>query len=219
MFLTCAAERTINLWQPWLLLYFHMWDFYRFYCHCNSCFVFRSSKLSVRVLLSEASVALSDDITSPTSSVELLRLTLTKLLLSLSPAPTLLPPLTIDPDVGTASVSALMSGSSLIEVYCCSLQVDNQLYNRASFHFPVLLCQDQRGGVEPEGMWSSDANPAESPEALEEFKRSCFLQLKMTLAGDRCTVEEVRIIPVFLFAFFFPDSALFHGPHFSFVTT
>ncbi|XP_028280371.1 vacuolar protein sorting-associated protein 13B isoform X2 [Parambassis ranga] len=151
----------------------------------------RSSKLSVRVLLSEASVALSDDITSPTSSVELLRLTLTKLLLSLSPAPTLLPPLTIDPDVGTASVSALMSGSSLIEVYCCSLQVDNQLYNRASFHFPVLLCQDQRVGVEPEGMWSSDANPAESPEALEEFKRSCFLQLKMTLAGDRCTVEEV----------------------------
>uniref|UniRef100_A0A3Q1ES67 Vacuolar protein sorting 13 homolog B n=1 Tax=Acanthochromis polyacanthus TaxID=80966 RepID=A0A3Q1ES67_9TELE len=148
--------------------------------------------LSVRVLLSEASVALSDDITSPSGSVELLRLTLTKLLLSLVPAPTSLPPeLAVDPEMGTASMPALMSDSSLIEAYCSSLQVDNQLYNRASFHFPVLLCQDQRGGAEPGGLWTSDANPTESLEALEEFKRSCFLQLRMTLAGDKCTVEEV----------------------------
>uniref|UniRef100_A0A3Q1G5R2 Vacuolar protein sorting 13 homolog B n=1 Tax=Acanthochromis polyacanthus TaxID=80966 RepID=A0A3Q1G5R2_9TELE len=151
-----------------------------------------TSKLSVRVLLSEASVALSDDITSPSGSVELLRLTLTKLLLSLVPAPTSLPPeLAVDPEMGTASMPALMSDSSLIEAYCSSLQVDNQLYNRASFHFPVLLCQDQRGGAEPGGLWTSDANPTESLEALEEFKRSCFLQLRMTLAGDKCTVEEV----------------------------
>uniref|UniRef100_A0A3Q1CBY2 Vacuolar protein sorting 13 homolog B n=1 Tax=Amphiprion ocellaris TaxID=80972 RepID=A0A3Q1CBY2_AMPOC len=139
-----------------------------------------------------ASMALSDDITSPSGSVELLRLTLTKLLLSLAPAPTFLPPeLPVDPEMGTASMSALMSDASLIEVYCSSLQVDNQLYNRASFHFPVLLCQDQRGGAEPGGLWTSDANPSESLEALEEFKRSCFLQLRMTLAGDKCTVEEV----------------------------
>uniref|UniRef100_A0AAQ5ZM51 Vacuolar protein sorting 13 homolog B n=1 Tax=Amphiprion ocellaris TaxID=80972 RepID=A0AAQ5ZM51_AMPOC len=144
-----------------------------------------------------ASMALSDDITSPSGSVELLRLTLTKLLLSLAPAPTFLPPeLPVDPEMGTASMSALMSDASLIEVYCSSLQVDNQLYNRASFHFPVLLCQDQRGGAEPGGLWTSDANPSESLEALEEFKRSCFLQLRMTLAGDKCTVEEVRFISV-----------------------
>ncbi|XP_008290334.1 vacuolar protein sorting-associated protein 13B [Stegastes partitus] len=151
-----------------------------------------TSKLSVRVLLSEASVALSDDITSPSGSVELLRLTLTKLLLSLAPAPTSLPPeLAAEPGMGAASMSALMSDASLIEVYCSSLQVDNQLYNRASFHFPVLLCQDQRGGAEPGGPWTSDANPTESPEALEEFKRSCFLQLRILLAGDKCTAEEV----------------------------
>uniref|UniRef100_A0A3B5AH31 Vacuolar protein sorting 13 homolog B n=1 Tax=Stegastes partitus TaxID=144197 RepID=A0A3B5AH31_9TELE len=139
-----------------------------------------------------ASVALSDDITSPSGSVELLRLTLTKLLLSLAPAPTSLPPeLAAEPGMGAASMSALMSDASLIEVYCSSLQVDNQLYNRASFHFPVLLCQDQRGGAEPGGPWTSDANPTESPEALEEFKRSCFLQLRILLAGDKCTAEEV----------------------------
>ncbi|XP_074510650.1 intermembrane lipid transfer protein VPS13B isoform X2 [Sebastes fasciatus] len=154
----------------------------------------RSSKLSCRVLLSEASVVLSDDITNPSGSVELLRLTLTKLLLTLTPAPltTSLPPeLAADPDLGAASISALMPDASLIEVYCSSLQVDNQLYNRASFHFPVLLCQDQRVGAEAGGPWSSDTNPADSPEALEEFKRSCFLQLRMTLAGDRCTAEEI----------------------------
>ncbi|XP_075961498.1 intermembrane lipid transfer protein VPS13B isoform X2 [Anarhichas minor] len=149
----------------------------------------RSFKLSSRVLLSEASVVLSDDITNPSGSVELLRLTLTKLLLTLAPAPP--PELVADPDLGAASVSALMPDASLIEVHCSSLQVDNQLYNRASFHFPVLLCQDQRVGAEPGGPWSSDANPTDSPEALEEFKRSCFLQLRMTLAGDRCTAEEI----------------------------
>ncbi|KAM9723999.1 intermembrane lipid transfer protein VPS13B isoform 3-T3 [Menidia menidia] len=152
----------------------------------------RSSNLSFRVLLSEASVVLSDDITNPTGSVELLRLTLTKTFLCLGPAPTLLAhELPGDSADGAASVSVLMSDASQIEVYCSSLQVDNQLYNRASFHFPVLLCQDQRGGVEPEDLWSIDSNPTESPEALEGFKRSCFLQMRMTLAGDRCTVEEV----------------------------
>ncbi|XP_039974155.1 vacuolar protein sorting-associated protein 13B-like isoform X2 [Xiphias gladius] len=152
----------------------------------------RPSKLSFRVLLSETSVALSDDITSPSGSVELLRLTLTKLLLSLAPAPPSLPlELAGDPGMGTAPLLALMPDTSLIEVFCSSLQLDNQLYNRASFHFPVLLCQDQRGGADPGGPWSSDANPTESPEALEEFKSSCFLQLRMTLSGDKCTVEEV----------------------------
>ncbi|XP_024861021.1 vacuolar protein sorting-associated protein 13B isoform X2 [Kryptolebias marmoratus] len=152
----------------------------------------RFFELSFKILLSEASVVLSDDITSPTGSVELLRLTLTKLLLSLVPAPSSLPPeLAADSAMAAASVSALVPDASLIEVYCSSLQLDNQLYNRASFHFPVLLCQDQRGGAEPGALWSSDANPAESPEALEEFKSLCFLQLKMVLAADRYTVEEV----------------------------
>uniref|UniRef100_A0A8C2X0N4 Vacuolar protein sorting 13 homolog B n=1 Tax=Cyclopterus lumpus TaxID=8103 RepID=A0A8C2X0N4_CYCLU len=151
------------------------------------------------ILLSEASVVLSDDITNPSGSVELLRLTLTKLLLTLAPVPPPSPPreLAADPDLGAAAaaaaaVSALMpGGASLIEVHCSSLQVDNQLYNRASFHFPVLLCQDQRVGADPGGPWSNDVNPTESPEALEEFKRSCFLQLTMTLAGDGCTAEEI----------------------------
>lgn len=153
----------------------------------------------MRILLSEASVVISDDITNPSGSMELLRLTLTKLLLSLGPAPASLPPeLAEDSAIASCSLSVLMADASLIEVYCYGLQVDNQLYNRTSFHFPVLLCQDQRGPSETGGAWSIDVNPGNSPEGLEEFKRSCFLQLRMTLTGDRRTVEEVKLI----FSFF-----------------
>ncbi|KAF3691535.1 Vacuolar protein sorting-associated protein 13B Cohen syndrome protein 1 [Channa argus] len=152
----------------------------------------RSFKLSSRVLLSEASIVLSDDITSPSRSVELLRLTLTKLLLSLTPAHTpLAAELANESCLDTASILALMSDGSLIELYCSTLQVDNQLYNQASFHFPVLLCQDQRGGAEPRAPWTSESNPTQSPEALAEFKTSCFLQLTMALTEDKSTVEEV----------------------------
>lgn len=152
--------------------------------------------MSVEVLLSEASVVLSDDITSPSGPVELLRLTLTKLLLSLTPAPSPLPP-ELAEDAGANKdeyVPASLADGSLVELYCSGLQIDNQLYNRASFHFPVLLCQDQRGGAEPSSPWSLEANPTHSPEALDEFKRACFLQLRMTTAADRCTVDEVGLL-------------------------
>ena len=144
---------------------------------------------------------LSDDITSPSGSVELLRLTLSKLIFCLAPAPSALPPeLADDGSMMAAPTFALMPDASLIQVCCSSLQVDNQLYNRASFHFPVLLCQEQRGGAEPGSPWSNEDNPAQSPEALEEFRSSCFLQLRVLLAEDKCTVEEVGLI---LLIFFF----------------
>lgn len=152
--------------------------------------------MSVGVLLSEASVVLSDDITSPSGPVELLRLTLTKLLLSLTPAPSPLAAALAE-DGGAdkdAHVPVSLANGTLVELFCSGLQIDNQLYNRASFHFPVLLCQDQRGGAEPSSPWSCEANPARSPEALDEFKRSCFLQLRVTMAADRCTVDEVGLL-------------------------
>lgn len=164
--------------------------------------MFRPFKLSFGVLLSEVSVVLSDDITSPSGSVELLRLTLSKLIFSLAPAPSSLPlELADDDGIRAAPALALMPHASLIQVCCSSLQVDNQLYNRASFHFPVLLCQEQRGGAEPGSPWSYEANPAQSPEALEEFRKSCFLQLRMVLAEDKCTVEEVGLILDSVFSF------------------
>ncbi|XP_036393864.1 vacuolar protein sorting-associated protein 13B-like isoform X1 [Megalops cyprinoides] len=129
-----------------------------------------SQALAFRVLLSEASVALRDDITSATGSVELLRLTLSKLLLNLAPA---------EP---AASQAGLPEPCGVeLQLHCASLQVDNQLYNRASFHFPVLLCQEQRAEPAP---WSCEANPTLSLQALEDYKSGCFLSLGLTLSGD-----------------------------------
>lgn len=170
------------------------------------------------VLLSEVGVVLSDDITSPSGSVELLRLTLTKLLFILAPAPSSPPPEPADdPGSRAALAFALMPDASLIEVCCSSLQVDNQLYNRASFHFPVLLCQDQRGGAEPGSSWSNEANPARSPEALEEFRSSCFLQLRVLLAGDNSTVDEVHLSLLVLLLNFINNSTVYSEKNMNFV--
>lgn len=164
----------------------------------------RPFRLSLGVLLSEVGVVLSDDITSRSGSVELLRLTLSKLIFSLAPLPSPLPPEPADEGgvtVAPALALTLTPDASLIQVCCSGLQVDNQLYRRASFHFPVLLCQEQRGAAEPAGPWSSEANPAQSPEALEEFRSCCCLQLRVVLAADRRTVEEVSWLLLFFSSF------------------
>ncbi|XP_064816243.1 intermembrane lipid transfer protein VPS13B-like [Oncorhynchus masou masou] len=77
-------------------------------------------KLAFRVLLSEASVSLSDDITSRSGSVELLRLTLSKLLLNLCPARL--------GDSGMGLVTAGMGEACLVEVHCASLQVGRLVF-------------------------------------------------------------------------------------------
>lgn len=164
----------------------------------------RPFRLSLGVLLSEVGVVLSDDITSQSGSVELLRLTLSKLIFSLAPLPSPLPPEPADEGgvtVAPALALTLTPDASLIHVCCSGLQVDNQLYRRASFHFPVLLCQEQWGAAEPAGPWSSEANPARSQEALEEFRSCCFLQLRVVLAADRRTVEEVSWLLLFFSSF------------------
>ncbi|XP_062322182.1 intermembrane lipid transfer protein VPS13B [Osmerus eperlanus] len=142
-----------------------------------------NQKLAFRVLLSEASVALNDDITSPQGSVELLRLTLSRLLVNVAPAQSELDPTGLGLGGRGGAAEACQ-----VEVYCASLQVDNQLYNRASFHFPVLLCQEER--AQPVA-WSSEANPTVSTAALEEYVSSCFLTLGLILAPDGRTLDQV----------------------------
>ncbi|KAG5271733.1 hypothetical protein AALO_G00183420 [Alosa alosa] len=176
--------------------------------------------LSFRVLLSEASLALCDDITTPSGSVELLRLTLSKLLLHLSPAdPSERSDLSANPH-GPASTSSPSAwdvqpdpgspvpgaGGSVLELYCAGLQLDNQLYTRASFHFPVLLCQDSRT-AEPSSSsassssssssssgapWSPEAHPLLSPQALQAYRATCFLRLAVALGPMGAVAMETR---------------------------
>ncbi|XP_072572926.1 intermembrane lipid transfer protein VPS13B isoform X4 [Paramormyrops kingsleyae] len=131
--------------------------------------------LAFQVLLSAASLALRDDITSPAGSVELLRLTLSKLLLNLSQA-----------QAGTTGAGP--AEGAMLEMYCAGLQLDNQLYHRASFHFPVLLCQEK--WAEP-GPWTAEANPASMPHGLDDFKASCSLRLWLLLSANGHGVDEV----------------------------
>lgn len=109
--------------------------------------------LSFRILLNEASVVLCDDITSPSGSVELLRLTVSKLLLQLPPC---------EPSGDGTDVPPVHT----VQVQCGGLQVDNQLYERASFHFPVIMCQEPPGDL---ALTPQDA---------------CFLSLSITISDS-----------------------------------
>ncbi|XP_041104665.1 vacuolar protein sorting-associated protein 13B-like isoform X3 [Polyodon spathula] len=127
--------------------------------------------IAFRVLLCEVSLVVYDDITNHKASAELLRLTLSKILLNMAPARGL-----------GAEAREGLPDLYAVEVYCASLQGDNQLYNRSSFHFPVLLCQEQKTDTL---QWSRDSNPTVSIKDLEEYKHSCFLQLCLSLSETR----------------------------------
>lgn len=128
------------------------------------------------MILSELSMALCDDITSPTGSVELLRLTMSKVLVVLpSPEPTTVP--THDKTHGHH-----------VQVLCGSLQVDNQLYSCSSFHFPVLLCQEQLSDTDS---WVGDRELVLNPEALEDLRQLCFLSVGLTLSSNGYHLEQI----------------------------
>ncbi|KAI5620879.1 vacuolar protein sorting-associated protein 13B-like, partial [Silurus asotus] len=131
--------------------------------------------LSCRANLSEVSIVLCDDITSPSGSVELLRLTMSKVLVVLPlPEPTL-------HDKPT-------SQGHHVQVLCGSLQVDNQLYSCSSFHFPVLLCQEQ---IIDTDSWVGDKDLIINPETLEELRKTCFLCVGLTLSSNGYGLEQV----------------------------
>lgn len=127
-----------------------------------------NQKLSFRILSNEVSVALCDDITTPSRSVELLRLTVSKLLLHLPPC-----------DLSIDDIAALPIHT--VRVHCGSLQVDNQLYDRASFHFPVIVCQEPQ--TEP-GVCTCDPGLTLTTHRPEEFCEACFLSVTVCVSAD-----------------------------------
>ncbi|XP_051575064.1 intermembrane lipid transfer protein VPS13B-like isoform X3 [Myxocyprinus asiaticus] len=150
--------------------------------------------LSFRILLNEASVALCDDITSSCSSVELLRLTVSKLLLQL-------------PSCDPSSCDTAAPPVHTLQVYCGRLQLDNQLYNRASFHFPVIVC------AEPQ-MDAGESDLTLAPQHLQRFYDACFLSLTVTVSRDgRLDQLTFRIKPARVYledTFIYYLKTLFH---------
>ncbi|KAI7806135.1 putative vacuolar protein sorting-associated protein 13B-like [Triplophysa rosa] len=151
--------------------------------------------LSFRILLNEVSVALCDDITTPSSSVELLRLTVSKLLLHLPPN---------EPLAGDVEAPP----THRVQVHCSGLQLDNQLYNRASFHFPVIVCQEQQTDA---AVCTCDPGV---PLAPHGFCEACFLSLTVSVSADgRLDRLAFRVKPARVYledTFIYYMKTLFH---------
>lgn len=124
--------------------------------------------VSFKMFLTRLSLAVSDDLTHHQTSSELLRLTVDNIFLHVCPVPGVLP--------GEEPPSALLQ-LLCVEVCLGDLQLDNQLYSKSSFHFPVLVCQGER--PEP-ARYSRVQSLLTSDKDLEEYKQNCFIRLCLT---------------------------------------
>lgn len=69
-----------------------------------------------------------------------------------------------------------------LEVYCGDLQLDNQLYSKSHFHFPVLVCQEEKSECVK---WPKAGGLHMSTKELEEYKEASFLKLFVTLSVEQ----------------------------------
>ncbi|KAM7075816.1 intermembrane lipid transfer protein VPS13B isoform 2-T4 [Molossus nigricans] len=136
--------------------------------------------VTFKMFITQLSLAVFDDLTHHKASSELLRLTLDHVFLHMAPGAGPLPG-----DEPSAAPFQLYC----VEVYCGDLQLDNQLYNKSSFHFAVLICQ----GEKPEPtQYSSIRSLLASSKDLEEYKKKCFIKLCLTLTEGKCFLFDIN---------------------------
>ncbi|EMP39377.1 Vacuolar protein sorting-associated protein 13B [Chelonia mydas] len=132
-----------------------------------------------KMFISQASLAVFDEITNHKMSSELLRLTVDNIFLNMAPVASYLRSLSHEFQ-GETSEGRLQFYS--LQIYCGDLQLDNQLYNKSSFHFAVLLCQGEKNETM---QWSKVNNLILSNKDLEEYKENCFIKLCITLSEEQ----------------------------------
>ncbi|XP_069778608.1 intermembrane lipid transfer protein VPS13B-like isoform X4 [Narcine bancroftii] len=134
--------------------------------------------IALRVLITQASLTINDDLTNQSKSSELLRLTLDNVLLNLAPLVNQSRPLARE---FREEPSQGFSELYLLEVCIGDLQIDNQLYHRTSFHFPALLCQE----IKPEiPQWRTGFSSTLSAKDLDDYKHKCFLKARVVLREE-----------------------------------
>ncbi|XP_068093820.1 intermembrane lipid transfer protein VPS13B isoform X2 [Hyperolius riggenbachi] len=139
----------------------------------------QNQRVVFKFFITQLSAGIYDDVTNCKSSSELMRLTLDNIYLHMAPVSSYLrqPCLELQTDI----ISSKPMFYSL-EVYCGDLQLDNQLYSKSHFHFPVLVCQEERS----EGAkWPKTGCLLISTKDLEEYKEASFLKLFVTLSEDQ----------------------------------
>ncbi|KAM8966204.1 intermembrane lipid transfer protein VPS13B isoform 2-T2 [Pelodytes ibericus] len=182
----------------------------------------QSQKIVLKFLITQLCLGVFDDVTNYKMSSEILRLTLDNVFLNMAPVSSYLRQPCQELQTG------VMCGIPLfysLEVYCGNLQVDNQLYNKSNFHFPVLVCQEERS---ESARWPKSISLYVSTKELEDYKESSFLKLFITLSMEqdlydlnelsfelkpsRLYVEDTFVYYVkTLFDTYLPDKLL-HGP-------
>uniref|UniRef100_A0A8B9URB2 Vacuolar protein sorting 13 homolog B n=1 Tax=Anas zonorhyncha TaxID=75864 RepID=A0A8B9URB2_9AVES len=136
------------------------------------------NSLSLKMFISQLSLAVFDDITNHKVSSELLRLTADNVFLHMAPAASYLTPLSQEFQRDTGE--GLPPFYSL-QVYCEDLQLDNQLYSKSNFHFAVLLCQGEKNETM---QWSRVNNLIVSNKDLENYKENCFIKLCIAFSEE-----------------------------------
>lgn len=138
--------------------------------------------MTFKMFVTQLSLAVCDELTHHKASSELLRLTLDSVFLQMAPVAGPLP--------GQEPGAALLP-LPCVEVYCGDLQLDNQLYSKSNFHFAVLVCQEEN--TESPQSSKTQSLPASSKD-LEEYKRNCFIKLRLTFSESErvLDVNELR---------------------------
>ncbi|XP_063246355.1 intermembrane lipid transfer protein VPS13B isoform X3 [Prinia subflava] len=131
--------------------------------------------LSLKMFISQLSLAAFDDITNHKVSSELLRLTADNVFLHMAPATS-----SLSQEFQQDSVEGLPQFHSL-QVYCEDLQLDNQLYSKSNFHFAVLLCQEEKNET---AQWSRMNNLIVCNKDLESYKENCFIKLCIAFSEE-----------------------------------
>ncbi|XP_073535716.1 intermembrane lipid transfer protein VPS13B isoform X2 [Phyllobates terribilis] len=172
--------------------------------------------------ITQLSVGIYDDITNYKASSELMRLNLDNVFLHLTPVTSFLrqPCQEMQTDL-TFGIPVFYS----LEVYCGDLQIDNQLYCKSNFHFPVLVCQEEKTDC---SRWPKAGSLSMSIKELEEYKETSFCKLFITfsleqnicdlnelsfdLRPSRLYVEDTFVYYVkTLFDTYLPDNTLLEG--------
>ncbi|XP_061459906.1 intermembrane lipid transfer protein VPS13B isoform X5 [Rhineura floridana] len=146
----------------------------------------QEQSLMLKMFISQLSLTVYDDITSPKASSELLRFAVDHIYLHMVPVASHLRPLSHE--FHGEATNGLQQFYTL-QIYCGDLQLDNQLYNKSNFHFPVLLCQGEKNET---AQWTKVHNLMASNKDLEEYHENSFIKLCLTLSEEQNLLFHVN---------------------------
>ncbi|XP_039184818.1 vacuolar protein sorting-associated protein 13B isoform X2 [Crotalus tigris] len=154
--------------------------------HQDSLIRSQEQSLVFKLFINQLSLTVYDDITNPKVSSELLRFTVDYIYLNMVPVASYLRPLFHK--FQEESTSGLQQ-FYILQIYCGDFQLDNQLYNKSNFHFPVVLCQGEKNETI---QWAKVHNLTLSSKDLEECNKNAFVKLCVTLSKEQNLLFHVN---------------------------